>query len=247
MGLNAGRAMFMSWKDGEGPGFETLFYDAYPVMRDIIDVSFASGHQFKIVRTVAPKGEEFIDSFDKDDYVTKHVERTKLLKPSVSQPGNFKYSDPAKYSDGSFPKKRWVTKPRGNNIMSMDVEGYRLERRSNDGSYNVYIYPPGYFKNSSGDRWIGAYVTGLDMGTAGMALQFAKDKIRETVSQRRFESNVRNREIEKSTMDRMRELNPAFAARFEKKEPVDNLEPDFDQEIDSDEEENEEEVNENGT
>ena len=203
MGLNAGRAIFMSWKDNEnGPGFETLFYEEYPVMRAII----AEGTGYSIVKLIGGSPAESEGQFERQGTY-----------------GNLKFRHSGKIDVPDHPTRRWATKVRGSNSMKIVVGGYMIERRDNgQRSYNVYIYPPDYTKG--GEPWIGAYMTGVDYYAAEKAIQFARDAIQNAVSDQVVSSAIRSRAISKDT-EKWISSNPLLAARLGKS--VDNLQPDF--------------------
>ena len=215
MGLNAGKAIFMSWKDSEkGPGFETLFYGEYPVMREIIE----GGAGYSIMKLIGGSSPESEGQFERQGIY-----------------GNLKFRHAGKVdtleSRSDRPMRRWATKARGSNSMKILVDGYVIERRD-DGrrSYNIYIYPPDYTKN--GDPWIGAYMTGVDDYAAEKAIIFARDLIRKYSGDQIVSLAIKKRESSKRVMDMIMK-NPALAAKFES---VDNLDPNFAEMSDHDDE-----------
>jgi len=205
MGLNAGKAMFMKWSD-----FEDEFYSEYPAMRSIID----GGVGYSIMKLIGGfSSAESEGQFERQGAY-----------------GNLKFRHAGQADAPSGPRRRWTTKARGSNSMKILIDGYVIERRD-DGrrSYNIYIYPPGYIKNSEGEPWIGAYMTGVDDYTAEKAIKFARDVIRNTMSDQTVASAIKKRESSKRVMDMIRK-NPALAAKFES---IDNLDPNL---MESDEE-----------
>ena len=190
MGLNAGKAMFMKWYE-----FEDEFYSEYPVMRAIID----GGAGFSIVRLIGSLKDETDGQFERQGTY-----------------GNLKFRHAgAKDIKSDGPKRHWAVKPRGQNSMKILVDGYVIERRDDGArSYNVYIYPPGYTKNSGGEPWIGAYMTGVDDYAAEKAIFFARDLIRKASGDQIVASAIKKRESSKRVMDMIRK-NPALAAKFE--------------------------------
>ena len=113
--------------------------------------------------------------------------------------------------------------------MKISVGGYLIDRRDNGGrEYNVYIYPPGYTKNSGGEPWIGAYMTGVDGFTAERAIKFAKDVIRDATFDQVVVSAIKKREVSEEVMEMIRK-NPALATKFPEafQNATDNLDPNF--------------------
>ena len=202
MGLNAGRAFLsdVTWEE-----FENEFYGEYPVMKTIIH----GGVGFVIMKLIGSGVSSNEGQFERQGTY-----------------GNLKFrhlglGDKKK----SHPTKRWATKPSGKYSMKMSVGDYLIDRRDNGGrEYNIYIYPPDYTKNSKGEPWIGAYMTGVDGFAAERAIKFAVDAIREETSKQAVVSAIKKRESSKRVMDMIRK-NPALAAKFELVE--DNLDPDF--------------------
>lgn len=205
MGLNAGSAWFMSWEDNDkGPGFETLFYEAYPVMREIVE----GGVGYLIMKLIGGS------SANSDG----QLERQGTY-------GNLKFRHAGLKDADKGPMRRWSTKASGKHSMKISVGEYLIDRRDNGGrEYNIYIYPPGYVKNSSGEPWIGAYMTGVDGFTAERAIIFARDAIRNATSDQVVVSAIRSHGISKDT-DAWLKSNPLLATRLGKTQ--DNLQPVF--------------------
>jgi hypothetical protein len=202
MGLNAGNAFGMKWYE-----FEAIFYGEYPAMREIIE----GGVGFSVVRLIgSPIGDDKDGQFERQETYGN-------LK--------FRHAEMKEVKQDGHPTRHWVVKPRGNNSMKIIVNDYIIERRDSGARlYNVYIYPPNYTKNSGGEPWIGAYMTGVDNYSAEKAINFAKGVIRRSTSDQVVSSAIRKHEITKDT-DAWLKSNPLLAARLGKTQ--DNLQPDF--------------------
>jgi hypothetical protein len=208
MGLNAGRAFLhdVTWEE-----FEKEFYAEYPAMKTIIDGGFG----FVIMKLIGSGVNSKEGQFERQGTY-----------------GNLKFRHPG-LSDKGHPIKRWATKPKGKYSMKISVGGYLIDRRDNGGrEYNIYIYPPDYTKNSNGEPWIGAYMTGVDGFTAERAIKFARDVIRDETSNQVVASVIKKREVNEEVMEMIRR-NPALATKFPAafKNATDNLSPNFDEMI----------------
>ena len=204
MGLNAGMAFLhdMTWDE-----FEKIFYGEYPAMKTIVE----GGVGFVIMKLIGAG-----TSLNEGQFERQGVY------------GNLKFRYPSKGA-GGHPMKRWATKPSGKYSMKISVDGYLIDRRDNGGrEYNIYIYPPDYTKNSQGEPWIGAYMTGVDGYTAERAIKFAREAIRNAESDQVVTSVIKKREVNEEVMEMIRR-NPALAAKFPAafKNTTDNLDPNF--------------------
>jgi len=202
MGMNAGRAFLhgVTWKE-----FEDEFYAEYPAMKAIVE----GGVGFVVMKLIGAGANSNEGQFERQGTY-----------------GNLKFRHPGLIGENKgHPTRRWATKPIGKYSMKISVGDYLIDRRDNGGrEYNIYIYPPDYIKNSKGEPWIGAYMTGVDGFTAERAIKFARDTIRDTVSNQVVASAIKKRESSKRVMNMIRK-NPALAAKFEFVE--DNLDPNF--------------------
>lgn len=214
MGLNAGQAFFMKWDE-----FQDELYAEYPAIKAIVN----GGKGFSVMRLIGAGSGSDEGQFERQGTY-----------------GNLKFRHPGlKDNGGDGPMRRWVTKPKGKNPMKISVGDYVIERRdSGSRSYNVYIYPPNYIKNSGGEPWIGAYMTDVDNYAAEEAITFARNIIRESNSDQVVASTMKSREISQRVKDIINK-HPAFAASFNKAQ--DNLDPNFSEILQEDEEMNDEE------
>lgn len=217
MGLNAGRAFLsdVTWEE-----FEKEFYAEYPVMKTIIDGGFG----FVIMKLIGAGVSSGEGQFERQGtYGNLKFRRSGLID-----------------KDKGHPTKRWTTKSTGKYSMKTSIGGYLIDRRDNGGrEYNVYIYPPDYTKNSKGEPWIGAYMTGVDGFTAERAIKFAKDVIRDATFNQVEISAIKKLEVNEEVMEMIRK-NPALAAKFPaafRNVVTDNLDPNFDAMIEMENEE----------
>jgi hypothetical protein len=208
----------VTWED-----FEKEFYAEYPVMKTIIDGGFG----FVIMKLVGAGVSSGEGQFERQGTY-----------------GNLKFSRPGLIDkDKEHPTKRWRTKSTGKYSMKISIGGYLIDRRDNGGrEYNIYIYPPDYTKNSNGEPWIGAYMTGVDGFTAERAIKFAMDVIRDATFNQVEISAIKKREVNEEVMEMIRK-NPALATKFPaafKNVATDNLNPNFDEMINEKEMDSEE-------